>query len=304
MDHPLFAKDHADLRKRVVQHLKSAYSIRGSSNIIFVCGGNDAENLRPKFAKFCSVHQTDFEIFYPEFAMPSYFNGPIDEPFDIADFEKLVGDLSHAIVVFPEAPGSFAETGYFSAIKDLYRKTLLVLDERFQGSDSFILMGPAKKISEGSVFTPVVQLNYQNPDFAHVLQRIQRVKIRKNKRSLEIKKFSDLDPYDVLCLMHRIVDLMSIATAEDLLRIIQSLSLNRFSAPFVCKILSIMIGAGYLKPVGEYGHLAIEPSKSNLLDVRDGYREVETEIRLRLAEIYQGYNPDFVAIVEQARNAD
>ena len=43
--------------------------------------------------------------------MNSIFSDELRELFDLADFEELVGEISYAIVVFPEGPGSYAETG-------------------------------------------------------------------------------------------------------------------------------------------------------------------------------------------------
>ena len=71
--------------------------------------------------------------------MENYFQEMSEEPFNIAQFEEIVGDLSHAIVVFPEAPGSYAETGYFSKVSNLYKKTVLALDAPRQKSDSDVL---------------------------------------------------------------------------------------------------------------------------------------------------------------------
>jgi hypothetical protein len=275
-----------------------------ATNIIFVCGGNDKTQLRPQFAEYCGGELAGFEVFYPEFAMPTYFDGPVDEPFDIADFETLIGELSHAIVVFPEAPGSFAETGYFSAVEPLYKKTVLVLDEKYQGKDSFLSMGPAKKISEKSIYNPVVQLNYEKPDFGHVRERIERVKVSKYRKTLDIKEFSELSSYAVFCLLQRLVDLMGIATADDVIQVVRALSLNRFSPIYIRKMLSIMVGADYLRGIGRYGHLSVNPGKPPLVDVKEGHREQEAEIRLRLADVYEDYDPEFLAIVEQARNAD
>ena len=79
--------------------------------------------------------------------MKDYFSEAGTEPMDLADFESLIGALSHAIVIFPEAPGSYAETGYFSNVRELANKTILVLNQQYQSNDSFVMMGPARKIN-------------------------------------------------------------------------------------------------------------------------------------------------------------
>ncbi|MFN3935272.1 MAG: retron St85 family effector protein [Parvibaculum sp.] len=304
MDHPLLSNEFSAYRKRMVQLLQSAYSVRRGSNFLFVCGGNEENHLRPRFNRFCAEQGIEYEIFYPEFAMPAYFAGPIDEPFDIADFEILLGDLSHAIIVFPEAPGSFAETGYFSAISLLSEKTILVLDANRQQEDSFISLGPAKKIAGCSVFQPAIQLDYGDPKFEHVLQRVARVGIGRTKKALSIEGFSDLTSYELFCLVQRVVDLMTVATIADVTYVLRALFRSRLSLPTVKKIIAIMVGAKYLAWAGDYGHLTVTPNKVSLLDVKEGYREQESTLRLELAAAYQQRDQEFLSILELARNVD
>ena len=131
---------------------------------------------------FFGENLKEYVFFQPEFAMENYFSQVGTEPFDIAEFEEIVGDLSCVIVLFPEAAGSFAEAGYFSAIEPLAKKTLIALNIEFQAIDSFISMGPAKRFSELSVYRPEIQLDYSNPDFSIISDRIRRFNpVRKKK---------------------------------------------------------------------------------------------------------------------------
>lgn len=109
--------------------------------------------MRPRFRKYVEKNAAEFDIFHPEFAMENLLTSRLSEPFDIADFESSIGNLSKAIVIFPEAAGSFAETGYFAAIPSLAKKTILVLDANYQAHDSFISQGPASKIDNASMRT-------------------------------------------------------------------------------------------------------------------------------------------------------
>lgn len=184
MDHPIVSGDHSNLRKRVVQFLQKSYAIRRNSNIVFVCGGNEAQHMRQQFATYCEQNLHDFEILFPEYAMPNYFSDDVQEPFDIADFEEIIGQLSHAIVIFPEAAGSFAETGYFSAIDVLANRTILALNTNYQNHDSFISLGPARKIGIRSKFHPVIQIDYNNPNFDDISTRLRRVSKQSSKNLL------------------------------------------------------------------------------------------------------------------------
>ena len=146
MRHPLL-KSHEEVRKRMIGLLSRGFSSRRAGNLVFVCGGSELSHMRPKFCEYAKSELPDFEIFQPEFAMKDYFSEAGTEPMDLADFESLIGALSHAIVIFPEAPGSYAETGYFSNVRELANKTILVLNQQYQSNDSFVMMGPARKIN-------------------------------------------------------------------------------------------------------------------------------------------------------------
>ena len=256
------------------------------------------------FRRYCEANLVDFEIFLPESAMNSIFFDELNEPFDLADFEKLVGEISFAIVLFPEAPGSYAETGYFSAIPELAQKCLLVLDHNQQANDSFISLGPAKKIAEKSQFNPNIGLDYRRPQFETIAERIQSRKTHKTKKSLVVGGFSDHSAYEIAAVLHTMVSLCTIATASDIIYLTRAIFGNRFSMPRVRKLLSVLIGAELLVPVGDYGHVSTNMDKPNLSTVRGGFRRDETELRLLLTEIYQKADSEFLGLVEVSRRVD
>lgn len=303
MDHPLIEKENSDLRKRVIQLLQKAYRVPRSGNIVFVCGGNEDEHMRQKFRTYCEENLKDFDLFFPEWAMKDYFSSVNPEPFDISDFEFLVGELSHAIVIFPEAPGSFAETGYFSAISDLSSKTILALDAPRQRDDSFISMGPAKKISSSSRYQPNIQLDYLDPKFELIANRIRSRGQSKNKRLFKVDTFAQLTMYEIFCLVQKLISIMSISRIDDVLYIVNGIFRSKISKPKVRHIASILVGVGYIVPIGDYGHYSSAQGRDDLLEIRDGYTGQESSIRVELAEIYQRGDPEFLGIVEASRNA-
>ena len=236
--------------------------------------------------------------------MENIFSTELDEPFDITDFEQLISELSHAIVIFPEAAGSFAETGYFSAIEPIAKRCILVLNLQFQNEDSFISLGPAKKIGEKSVFQPIIQIDYDHPRFDTISERIRRINQKKYKKHLLFEKFKDLNTYELSCLIHEIVSILTIATMDDIIFTFKVIFENRHSAPKVRKLVSVLVGAEYLGHLGEYGHMSINSNKPKLLELRDGYVKEERAIRLSLAEIYQDSDADFLALVESSRDVN
>ena len=304
MDHPLISINQAPLRKRMVRFLRTALAVQRSSNIIFLCGGNNTDHMRTCFRQYCECNLPEYEVFMPESAMESIFTDDLQEPFDLTDFEELVGEISYAIVVFPEGPGSYAETGYFSAIPILAQKCILVLDVKYQKHDSFISLGPGKKISEKSVFFPNINLNYLEPHFDTIAERIRSRRTHKTRKSLPLDRFSDLSSYEIVAVLDTIVRFCTIATPADILFLIRSIFENRLSKNRVQKLLSILVGSRYLLPAGVYGHLIGNSRKPPLAIIRDGYRNVATELRLSLAEIYQDSDPEFLGLIEKFSNAN
>jgi hypothetical protein len=258
--------------------------------------------MRSLFRDYCSQHIQEFELFFPESAMVDYFSSPDPSPFDIVDFEKIVGELSLAIVIFPEAAGSYAETGYFSSINDLSSKTLLALDSKYQSSDSFISMGPARKIDERSLYSPRVQFNYDNPDFSIIIEKIKSRNTSTKRKFLELKEFSDLTAYELFCLIQKIVSLLSISTFENIIFIMRALFKSHISEKKVKIITSILVGVGYINEVSGYGHYATSTHKPILLEARDGFVRQESDMYLNLLGVYQKYE-EFMDILEVARDA-
>lgn len=300
MDHPLRDDENKALRGRVVQLLKNGFSILRQSNIVFVCGGNDPTHMRRKFQTEFQKLLEDYEFFEPEFAMENYFSFGDTEPFDIADFEMLVGDLSIAIVLFPEAPGSFAELGYFSAQTKLASKVVLALDSNHQRSGSFISLGPASKISEQSIFRLPIQMDYENPDFSLVSTRIkEHARLKERRRNFEPREFSSLTAFELFALIHRMVDLVVVATGDDIESLLRSMFESHVSPSKIKKVISILIGSGRLKEVGDYGHLTADKSKPHALLLRDGAKTTLTELSVEISAQLFAADSGFSAIIEE-----
>lgn len=302
MDHPLRTDENKQLRKRVVQVLKNGFNILRQTNIVFVCGGNEAANMRRLFQRQFSDLLPDYEFFEPEFAMENYFSFGDTEPFDIADFERLVADLSIAIVLFPEAPGSFAELGYFAGQDELASKIVLALDSNHQRLGSFISLGPASKIAKRSIFGLPIQLDYTNPDFVLVSTRIkEHARLRQRRRRFQPGTFSDLTSFELFGLCHMICEVLTVATGEDIESILRGMFESHVSPSEIKKIISILIGSERLQEVGEFGHLASAPGKPHALTLVDGAKtemdEISVEISTMLNAPDSGFGPILEALI-------
>lgn len=300
MDHPLRDATNKALRSRVIQLLKNGYSIINQTNIVFVCGGNKPTQMRSQFMKVFDELLPAYEYFMPEFAMENYFSYGDTEPFDIADFEGLVAELSIAIVLFPEAPGSFAELGYFSGQEALAAKTVLVLDANHQRSGSFISLGPASKISEKSVFRLPIQMDYENPDFTLVSTRIlEHARLTTRLRKFQPVTFAGLSSFDLFCLIHRLVDLLVIATGEDITSILRGMFNSHVSPSKIKKIISILVGSGRLIEIGNFGHLAASNDRPFALTLVDGAKTELTELTIDISATLYAPDSGFAPVLER-----
>jgi hypothetical protein len=62
---------------------------------------------------------------------------------NLLDFERDLADLCALTVIFSESPGSIAEFGSFSVIKELKERILVILHKDDTYKESFIWRGPA-----------------------------------------------------------------------------------------------------------------------------------------------------------------
>ena len=202
MSHPVIEPKNKRVRDRLNELVRGGLHRTASTNIIFVCGGDEETHLRPKFIEYMQAKMPGYRPFRPEAAQKDYFEQDHEDTLNLSQFEELVSDLSLGIVLFAESPGSYAETGLFSALENARRKTLVILDADRQGKGSFLTFGPVAVIASKSRLGAAIQLDYKNPKFAQIKERIEdRIPLPSSHRSIGNKDFIDLDPLELLALV-------------------------------------------------------------------------------------------------------
>lgn len=270
MKHPLRCKNQKELRDNIWDFIKTGFNVHTKSNLIFVCGGNEKTHMRRKFQNKFSSLLSKFIYFEPEFAMRVIFDNIENEPFDLTDFESLIADLSYAIVIFPEAAGSYAELGYFSQNTDISQKTIIVLNACHQGDNSFIELGPVRKINNISSYGFSIQISYEDPDFSLISKKILS-RGPKNDRLVhfEIDKFNMMSKFHLFCLVFLIVYIHGIATLEQIVAFFRSHFKQRTKPNLITRIVAILIGANMLGYVSEYKFLTCKVPLDNFLKIKD-----------------------------------
>ena len=128
---------------------------------VFVCGkafssNEDYNNSnRGIIDKYLTTKSKDVFIVLSERLWEDSFDSNID----LLTFEEFLAEVSDAIILFVESPGSFCELGAFAYADKLFGdKLIIVIDEKYKGKKSFIITGPtakAKKDGAEIIYAPL-----------------------------------------------------------------------------------------------------------------------------------------------------
>lgn len=267
----------------MVSLLKKGYKSFRNNDIIFVCGGNEDNNMRPKFTKYCNTLSSfDYKVFHPEHAFDLLTEFDHSGNFNLSEFELLIGELSHSIIIFPEAPGSFVETGYFSANKNILKFSILALDEKFIGKRSFINLGPVKIMSQ---YNTVFNIDYDDPNFANLTDYIKNFGTKRTTSNINIDKFGEAASQDLFYLTFQLVYFLKRCMFDDLDFFFRAIFKNSYSKDKMIEILAVLVGSKYLT-LDKDG--VIKPSsgaKSSLIPRSAKYSKEETDVLLEISAI-------------------
>jgi len=199
--HPAYIKS----KKRLVrQFYDRVYSLRRSRNrhLVFLCGKVRSKN-RDYVAKYLRVH-TGKLIFYADDVWTHISKR---QDLNALQMEDRLGQISDAVIILVESPGTFAELGAFSISSKLRRKLLPIVDKQFRLESSFINSGPIRWVNKDSDFGPAVYA-----DFSEILAVVSEIDDRlKRIPPSPFKEVSDIAnrPRYLLFLL---LDLLSVIT--------------------------------------------------------------------------------------------
>lgn len=158
MDTRIFSdKMIRNMQKRVE---KSEFKYITYPKFVFLCGAalderEYSKSNRGIIDKFIRTRTEDIFIVLSEKLWEDEFNSSID----LLTFEEFLAEISDCIILLVESPGSFCELGAFAYADTLFSdKLLVVVDNKYRGSKSFILTGPVAKVKgDGSdvVYAPL-----------------------------------------------------------------------------------------------------------------------------------------------------
>jgi len=121
-----------------------------SPGLLFICGGETDVSKEPPISvrdyvlRRISEKKEVFSRIILAEEMQSWLQAGAFQ--NLVLFEKALAHLADKIVVFVESPGSIAELGAFSFLEDIYGKLLIFISSDYKESNSFITLGPIKKL--------------------------------------------------------------------------------------------------------------------------------------------------------------
>ncbi len=127
---------------------------------VFLCGAaySDCEyeySNRGIAGKYLQHKSDDVFIVLSEKLWEDNFDASID----LLTFEEFLAEVSDAIILFVESPGSFCELGAFAYAEKLFSdKLIIVVDEKYKNDKSFIITGPvakAKRDGSAVIYAPL-----------------------------------------------------------------------------------------------------------------------------------------------------
>jgi len=209
---------------RVLESLRAIFQtkpvyLRNGPFFVFVCGGELGQGkttLRQQFLQWAEHELPNFVCLLAENAIKDNFVAERRTFIDLNRFESVIAGIADCVLIFPESPGSFAETGFFSGSQKIRNKTLVINPDAEQ-YPSFLNRGPIHKIDGSSLFRPTVHCGAaEAADFTHVGERLRDCLGGTPRHQLEYREFHQLNVKEKLAVVLEILRLLRLANSATL----------------------------------------------------------------------------------------
>ncbi|WP_339811262.1 retron St85 family effector protein [uncultured Imperialibacter sp.] len=184
---PTISPKALSLFKKII--LSSKLKYKSESQIVFIFGAKNQNNeitARSSVLTYAKKYLHEFQFFQAE----DFFSSFKNDQHDLMSLEGELATYSDCILILLESPGTFAELGAFSHNDELVKKILAVNKLEFVGEDSFINLGPLKKIERKSKFKPVIYANFKRIlNYIDIIENNLKGNLRKNAKSINFKTF-------------------------------------------------------------------------------------------------------------------
>lgn len=167
--------------------------LKKESILVFTCGKSPNKKNpggRDLLLKYADKYLNNFYFFIAEKffeALTKSTSSSADVALsDLLRIEENLTKYSDCIIIVLESNSAIAELGAFTIKNDLAEIVMVVNDSEFQDSESFISLGPLKRVDEKSKFGPVIytKLESISSSFGEITERLKKIRRGKNKRIL------------------------------------------------------------------------------------------------------------------------
>jgi hypothetical protein len=140
---------YEELKKRIIEIefvFKKIKETRAHLEVVFVfgkAGENPSNSHRAKFLEYARGQKSPFnfltiERLYDDLKKFANRTGVSAKRTDLVHLELRAIKQAHSLIVFPESVGSYAELGYFTAIKDTQVKMYIANHYGFHSENSYL----------------------------------------------------------------------------------------------------------------------------------------------------------------------
>jgi hypothetical protein len=262
--------------KPVLESLRAVFEnkpvyLRNRPFFVFVCGGKLGQGkttLRQQFLQWADHELPNFVCLLAENAIKDNFVAGRRTFIDLARFESVIAGIADCVLIFPESPGSFAETGFFSGSPKIRDKTL-VINPNAQQSPSFLNRGPIHKIDGSSLFRPTVHCGAsQAADFTPVGQRLRDCLGGTPRHQLEYREFRQLNGKEKLAVVLEILRLLRLADSTTLKHAISVCFGSNPSAQELADLLRILQAGKFVRKDEETPYYRIV-GRASLIEIKN-----------------------------------
>lgn len=143
-------KELIKFKKKIIEE-KNLWRSKNQESFVFLCGANittpegslGLSKRREAVISFAQAKLQSSKIFLAE----NIFTALVDKDENLLDIEKDLLNFADYVVIVLESESTFCELGAFAYDKDLRQKLIIINNEQYRTSQSFINLGPIKAIA-------------------------------------------------------------------------------------------------------------------------------------------------------------
>jgi hypothetical protein len=257
--------------------------------------GAGKTTLRQQFLIWAEQELPNFICLLAENAIRDNFVAGRRTFIDLNRFESVIAGIADCVLVFPESPGSFAETGFFSGSSKIRGKTL-VINPNAEQSASFLNRGSINMIDRFSFLRPTVHCGKKEAaDFSQVGQRLNDCLMGTRRHQLEHREFSQCNGKEKLALVLEMLRLLRLADSTTLKHAISVCFGSNPQAQQLADLLRILEAGRFVQKDQETSYYRTL-GRESLIEIENV--DID-EILASVTLFYQNHSPRVMAALQK-----